>query len=46
MSLRDKNVVVTGVNCSIGQLPVAEVPSRGAKRVYIGTARPWFARVA
>jgi NAD(P)-dependent dehydrogenase (short-subunit alcohol dehydrogenase family) len=46
MSLRDKNVVVTGVNGSIGQLLVAEVLRRGAKRVDTGTARPWFTRVA
>ena len=46
MSLKDNNVVVTGVNGSIGQPLVAEVLRRGAKQIYTGTVRPWFTRVA
>src|SRR5213080_1150418 len=40
MSLKDKNVVVTGGNRGIGQALVAEALRRGAKRVYPGTRQP------
>ena len=40
MSLKDKNVVVTGANRGIGQALVKEALSRGAKRVYAGTRQP------
>jgi len=40
MSLKDKNVVVTGANRGIGQALVEEALSRGAKRVYAGTRQP------
>src|SRR5882757_6421694 len=40
MSLKDKNVVVTGGNRGIGQALVEEALRRGAKRVYAGTRRP------
>src|SRR5258706_15999863 len=40
MSLKDKNVVVTGGNRGIGRALVEEALSRGAKRVYAGTRRP------
>src|SRR5437870_4727105 len=41
MSLKDKNVVVTGANRGIGQALVEEALSRGAKRVYAGTRQPF-----
>jgi len=37
MSLKDKNVVITGANRGIGQALVAEALKRGARRVYAGT---------
>ena len=40
MSLKDKNVVVTGGNRGIGQALVEEALRRGAKRVYAGTRQP------
>src|SRR6266852_9470600 len=40
MSLKDKNVVVTGGNRGIGQALVEEALRRGAKRVYAGTRKP------
>jgi NAD(P)-dependent dehydrogenase (short-subunit alcohol dehydrogenase family) len=40
MSLKDKNVVITGANRGIGQALVAEALKRGAKRVYAGTRQP------
>ena len=40
MSLRDKNVIVTGGNRGIGQALVEEALRRGAKRVYAGTRQP------
>src|SRR5437879_8627076 len=40
MSLKDKNVVVTGANRGIGQALVEEALRRGAKRVYSGTRQP------
>jgi NAD(P)-dependent dehydrogenase (short-subunit alcohol dehydrogenase family) len=40
MSLKDKNVVVTGGNRGIGQALVEEALSRGARRVYAGTRQP------
>src|SRR5256886_13573829 len=40
MSLKDKNVVVTGANRGIGQALVQEALSRGARRVYAGTRQP------
>src|SRR3981081_2986878 len=40
MSLKDKNVVVTGGNLGIGQALVEEALRRGAKRVYAGTRQP------
>src|SRR6266851_8215570 len=41
MSLKDKNVVVTGANRGIGQALVEEALRRGAKRVYAGTRQPF-----
>ena len=38
MSLKDKNVIITGANRGIGQALVAEALKRGAKRVYW---HPW-----
>jgi len=40
MSLKDKNILVTGANRGIGQSLVAEALSRGAKRVHAGTHQP------
>src|SRR5713101_8251851 len=40
MSLKDKNVFVTGGNRGIGQALVEQALSRGAKRVYAGTRQP------
>jgi NAD(P)-dependent dehydrogenase (short-subunit alcohol dehydrogenase family) len=40
MSLKDKNVVITGANRGIGQALAAEALKRGAKRVYAGTRQP------
>jgi NAD(P)-dependent dehydrogenase (short-subunit alcohol dehydrogenase family) len=40
MSLKDKNVVVTGANRGIGQALVEEALRRGAQRVYAGTRQP------
>src|SRR5713101_8052531 len=40
MSLKDKNVVVTGANRGIGQALVEEALRRGAKRVYAGMRNP------
>ena len=40
MTLKDKNVVVTGANRGIGQALVEEALRRGAKRVYAGTRQP------
>src|SRR3981081_4856631 len=40
MSLKDKNVLVTGANRGIGQALVEEALRRGAKRVYAGTRQP------
>jgi NAD(P)-dependent dehydrogenase (short-subunit alcohol dehydrogenase family) len=40
MSLKDKNVVVTGANRGIGRALVEEALRRGAKRVYAGTRQP------
>src|SRR5882757_8834148 len=40
MSLKDKNVVVTGANRGSGQALVEEALRRGAKRVYAGTRQP------
>jgi NAD(P)-dependent dehydrogenase (short-subunit alcohol dehydrogenase family) len=40
MSLKDKNILVTGANRGIGQSLVAEALKRGAKRVYAGTRQP------
>jgi NAD(P)-dependent dehydrogenase (short-subunit alcohol dehydrogenase family) len=40
MSLKDKNVLVTGANRGIGQALVEEALMRGAKRVYAGTRQP------
>src|SRR5258707_1874278 len=40
MSLKDKNVVVTGGNRGIGQALVEEALRRGATRVYAGTRQP------
>src|SRR6266850_1986865 len=40
MSLKDKNVFVTGGNRGIGQALVEEALSRGARRVYAGTRQP------
>src|SRR5712692_9893532 len=40
MSLKDKNVVVTGANRGIGQALVEEALRRGARRVYAGTRQP------
>jgi NAD(P)-dependent dehydrogenase (short-subunit alcohol dehydrogenase family) len=40
MSLKDKNIVVTGANRGIGQALVEEALRRGAKRVYAGTRQP------
>jgi NAD(P)-dependent dehydrogenase (short-subunit alcohol dehydrogenase family) len=40
MSLKDKNVVVTGASRGIGQSLVEEALRRGAKRVYAGTRQP------
>jgi NAD(P)-dependent dehydrogenase (short-subunit alcohol dehydrogenase family) len=40
MSLKDKNVLVTGANRGIGQALVEEALTRGAKRVYAGTRQP------
>ena len=45
MSLKDKNVVITGANRGIGQALVAEALKRGAKRVYAGTRQPWPTRM-
>jgi NAD(P)-dependent dehydrogenase (short-subunit alcohol dehydrogenase family) len=40
MSLKDKNVLVTGANRGIGHALVEEALKRGAKRVYAGTRQP------
>src|SRR5713101_3439694 len=40
MSLKDKNVLVTGGNRGIGQALVEDALRRGAKRVYAGTRQP------
>src|SRR5229473_7002947 len=40
MSLKDKNVLVTGANRGIGQALVQEALRRGAKRVYATTRQP------
>jgi len=40
MSLKNKNIFVTGANRGIGQSLVAEALKRGAKRVYAGTRQP------
>lgn len=40
MSLKDKNVLVTGTNRGIGRALVEEALRRGAKRVYAGTRQP------
>jgi NAD(P)-dependent dehydrogenase (short-subunit alcohol dehydrogenase family) len=40
MSLKDKNVVVTGGSRGIGKALVEEALRRGAKRVYAGTRQP------
>jgi NAD(P)-dependent dehydrogenase (short-subunit alcohol dehydrogenase family) len=40
MSLKDKNVVVTGGNRGIGRALVEEALRRGAARVYAGTRQP------
>src|SRR6202166_4961439 len=40
MSLKDKNVLVTGGNRGIGQVLVEDALRRGAKRVYAGTRQP------
>jgi NAD(P)-dependent dehydrogenase (short-subunit alcohol dehydrogenase family) len=40
MSLKDKNVVVTGGSRGVGQALVEEALRRGAKRVYAGTRQP------
>jgi NAD(P)-dependent dehydrogenase (short-subunit alcohol dehydrogenase family) len=40
MSLKDKNVVVTGGSRGIGQALVEEALRRGVKRVYAGTRQP------
>src|SRR5260370_11179519 len=40
MSLKDKNVVVTGGSRGIGKALVEEALRRGAKRVYGGTRQP------
>ena len=40
MTIADKAVLVTGANRGIGRALVAEVLSRGAKRMYAGTRQP------
>jgi NAD(P)-dependent dehydrogenase (short-subunit alcohol dehydrogenase family) len=40
MSIKDKNVLITGANRGIGQALVEEALRRGAKRVYAGTRQP------
>jgi len=40
MSLKDKNVVVTGGNRGIGRALVEEALRRGAKPAYAGTGQP------
>jgi NAD(P)-dependent dehydrogenase (short-subunit alcohol dehydrogenase family) len=41
MTIADKAVLVTGANRGIGQALVEEALSRGAKRVYAGTRKPF-----
>jgi NAD(P)-dependent dehydrogenase (short-subunit alcohol dehydrogenase family) len=41
MTIADRAVLVTGANRGIGQALVEEALSRGAKRVYAGTRRPF-----
>src|SRR5260370_15263207 len=40
MTIKDRTVLVTGVNRGIGQVLVEEALRRGAKRVYAGTRQP------
>jgi NAD(P)-dependent dehydrogenase (short-subunit alcohol dehydrogenase family) len=40
MTLKDKNVLVTGANRGIGQALVEQALQRGAKRVFAGTRQP------
>ncbi|HXB46516.1 MAG TPA: SDR family NAD(P)-dependent oxidoreductase [Streptosporangiaceae bacterium] len=40
MTIKDKNVLVTGANRGIGQALAAEALARGARRVYAGTRQP------
>lgn len=39
-NIANRSVLVTGANRGIGQAPVAEALTRGAKRVYAGTRKP------
>jgi NAD(P)-dependent dehydrogenase (short-subunit alcohol dehydrogenase family) len=40
MSIKDKNIVVTGANRGIGRALVEEALGRGAKQVFAGTRQP------
>src|SRR5881398_1379198 len=41
MNIENKTILITGANRGIGRALVEEALSRGAKRVYAGTRRPF-----